>query len=133
MPINLLQLQEFYPCSMPGNIHVQQTYSLHEATSTYASHTLVSASLRAATPTERYLFAYRNYALLSTCNPLLTPFLIVFHRLLIQVTSGLTWIAIWVTGSSGSAVVTWFQCCTVHIIQYSSTVVLYYICHHTVQ
>jgi len=30
-PINLLLLQEFYPCSMPGNIHVQQTYSLHEA------------------------------------------------------------------------------------------------------
>ena len=32
--INLLLLQEFYPCSMLENIHVQQTYSLHEATST---------------------------------------------------------------------------------------------------
>ena len=43
--INLL-LQEFSPCSMPGNIHVRQTYSLHKATSTYTSHVLVSASLR---------------------------------------------------------------------------------------
>ena len=108
-PINLLLLQKFYSCSMPGNIHVQQTYSLHETTSTYTSHVLVSASLQVATPT-RYLFAYREYTLLGTCNALLTQFLSVFHSLPIRVTSrsypGLTRIAIRVTGS---AVVTRFQ------------------------
>ena len=89
-PINLLLLQKFYSCSMPGNIHVQQTYSLHETTSTYISHVLVSASLQVATPTNpsRYLFAYREYTLLGTCNALLTQFLSVFHSLLIRVTSG---------------------------------------------
>ena len=54
------------PLSMPGNIHMQQTYSLHEATSTYTSHVLVSASLWVATPTNpsRYVFAYHDYTLL---------------------------------------------------------------------
>ena len=57
-PINPLLFQECYPYSMPGNIILQQTYSLHEATSTFVSHVLVSASLRVATPTNpsRYLF-----------------------------------------------------------------------------
>jgi len=95
-PINL---QKFYSCSMPGNIHVHQTSSLHETTSTYTSHVLVSASLQVATPTNpsRFLFAYREYTLLGTCNAL-TQFLSVFHSLPIRVTSrsypGLTWIAI---------------------------------------
>jgi len=89
-PINLLLLQKFYSCSMPGNIHVQQIYSLHETTSTYISHVFVSASLQVATPTNpsRYLFAYREYTLLGTCNTLLTQFLSMFHSLPIQVTSG---------------------------------------------
>ena len=47
-PIDLLLLQEFYPCSMLGNIHVQQIYGLHEVTST---HVLVPANLQVATPT----------------------------------------------------------------------------------
>jgi len=86
-PIDLLLLQEFYPCSMLGNIHVQQIYSLHEVTST---HILVSASLQVATPTNpsRYLFAYSEYTMLSTCNALLVQFLSVFHILPIQITSG---------------------------------------------
>ena len=89
-PINLLLLQKIYSCSMPGNIHVQQTYSLYETTSTYTSHVFVSASLWVATPTNpsRYLFAYREYTLLGTCNALLTQFLSVFHSLPIRVTSG---------------------------------------------
>ena len=83
-------LQEFYRCSMPGNIHVQQAYSLHGATFTYKIHILVSATLRVVTPTNplRYLFAYREYTLLGTCNALLTQFLSVFHSLPIWVTSG---------------------------------------------
>jgi len=62
-----LLLQELYHCSVPRNIHVQQTYSLHEATSTYTSHVFVSTSLRLATPTNpsKYLLAYREYTLLS--------------------------------------------------------------------
>ena len=74
---------------MQGNIHVQQIYSMHEATSTYASHVLVSASLQVATPTNpsRYLFAYHEYTLLGTCNAFLTQFLSVFHSLPIRVTS----------------------------------------------
>jgi len=86
-PINLLLLQKLYSCSMPGNIHVQQTYSSHETTST---HVLVSASLQVATPTNpsRYLFAYREYTLLGTCNALSTQFLSVFHSLPIRVTTG---------------------------------------------
>jgi len=67
---------------------MQQTYSLHEATSTYTSHVFVSASLWVATPTNpsRYLFDYREYTLLGTCNTLLTQFLSVFHSLPIRVT-----------------------------------------------
>jgi len=63
--INLLQLQKLYPCSMLWIIHMQQTFSLHETTSTYTSHVFVSASLQIATPTNpsRYIFAY---ALLGT-------------------------------------------------------------------
>ena len=77
MPINLLLLQELYPCSMPGNIHMQQTYSFHEATSTYTSHFLVSASLQVATRTNplRYLFAYCEYTLLGTVGPPLSEHL----------------------------------------------------------
>ena len=119
-PINMLLLQKLYSCSMPGNIHAQQTYSLHETTSTYTSHVLVSASLQVATPTNpsRYLFAYREYTLLGTCNALLTQFLSVFYSLPIRVTSGshpgLTRIAIRVTGS---AVVTRFQrWCRIRVI-----------------
>jgi len=92
-PINLLLLQKFYSCSMPGNIHVQQTDSLYETTSTYTSHVLVSASLQVATPTNpsRYLFAYHEY--IGTCNALLT-------QSVPQFTNPVT---------SGSAVVTRFQ------------------------
>ena len=108
-PINLQLLQKFYSCNMPGNIHVQQTYSLHETTSTYTSHVLVSASLQVATPTNpwRYLLAYREYTLLGTWNALLTQLLSVFHSLPIRVTSRSD--PVWVAGSSGSAVVTRFQ------------------------
>ena len=104
-----LLLQEL---SMPRNIHVQQTYSLHEATSTYKSHVFMSTSLRVATPTNPsvYLLAYREYTLLGTWNALFAQFLSVFHSLPIQATSGshpgLNRIAIRVTGS---AVVTQFQ------------------------
>ena len=86
-PINLLLLQKFYSCSMPGIIHVQQTCSLHKTTSTYTSHVLVSASLQVATPTNpsRYLFAYREYTFLGTCN---AQFPSMFHSLPIRVTSG---------------------------------------------
>ena len=85
-PINMLLLQKLYSCSMPGNIHVQQTYSLHETTSTYScvckltgSHTYQSVEIS---------FAYREYTLLGTCNALLTQFLSVFHSLPIRVISG---------------------------------------------
>jgi len=100
-PINLLLLQKFYSCSMPGNIHVQQTYRLQ---ATYTSHVLVSASLQVVTPTNplRYLFAYCEYALLGTCNALLTQCSTVYQ-------SGSHPGHIRVTGSSGSVVVTQFQ------------------------
>ena len=63
MPINPLLLEEFYPCSKRILFcnHVQQTYSLHKATSTYTSHVLVSASLQVAIPTETYLFLVSIY------------------------------------------------------------------------
>ena len=69
--------------------YVQQTYSLHEATSTYTSHVLVFASLQVATPTEplRYLFIYHEYTLLGTYNALLTQFLNMFYSLPMWVTS----------------------------------------------
>ena len=106
--INLLLLQEFYPCSI---FTCSRLFSLHEATYTYTSHVLVSANLQVATPTNpsRYLFVYCEYTLLGTCTALLTQFLSVFHSLPIRITSRSDLDCFPVTGSSGSAVVTQFN------------------------
>ena len=83
-PINLLLSQEFYPCNVPRNIKVQQTYSLHFHL--YKPRFCV-CSIAAPTNSSRYLFVYREYTLLGTCNTSLTQFLSMLHSLPIQVTS----------------------------------------------
>ena len=116
MPINPLLLEEFYPCSKRILFcnHVQQTYSLHKATSTYTSHVLVSASLQVAIPTKPscYLFVSRKYTLLGTYSTMCH-----WHNFWKCST-------MWVTSRllPGSAVMTQFQCWLIRIADHNSNV-----------